>query len=750
MAVIRLIPWHRSLALPIALFILVVAAPVLGEAQSVVSAGGGPRPEVTYATRSDSTAPLRDLPQLPPLPKVLGEVFERPRKLLPNREGSVSPDSTDPAVQTSTPPVGAPSIGPYFEGVGNVNSVLPPDPSGAVGPNNYVQVVNLSFAIWNKSGSLLYGPAANKTLWQGFGGPCETRNDGDPVVLYDELADRWLMSQFALPNFPRGPFYQCIAVSKGGDPTGAWFRYEFTISQDKLNDYPKFGVWPDGYYLSVNQFSCRFISCSWAGQGVAAFERDQMLAGQAARMVFFDLYTTDPNLGGMLPSDLDGAAPPAGTPNYFVQVDDNAWSYSPDQLQMWKFTVNWTNPAASTFSPEVNLPTAAFDSNLCGYSRNCIPQQGTNVKVDAISDRLMYRLQYRNFGSYQTLVLNHTVDIGSDHAGIRWYELRKSVSGWSINQQSTFSPDSYHRWMASAAMNGNGDIGLGYSKSSSSLYPAIVATGRLSTDAANAMRVTETTIKPGTGFQTHSSGRWGDYTQLTVDPVDDCTFWYTNEYYNAGASSAGWSTFIGSFDLGDCGGGTPNSSPTASFASSCTTLTCDFDGAASSDPDTEDSITDYAWNFGDGGTGNGATVNHTYNASGSYNVTLTVTDSHGATGSQIKSVSVSDGTTATTMHVGNLVGTGTAQGRAKWKATATITVVNNNGQLLANAAVSGTFTPGGGVTCTTGTNGQCSVTLVNIPNSTTNVGYQVNNLTLAPLTYDPDSNFLTSITITKQ
>jgi PKD repeat protein len=697
-----------------------------------VSAAGGPPPVVRYATRSDATGPLRDMPQIPPMPAVLGQIFQRPFKRLPNRAGSGGSAAPDPVAQTSLVGASAPSTGTSFEGVGNVNGVLPPDPAGAIGPNHYVQMVNLSFAIYERDGNKLYGPAANNTLWQGFGGACESTNDGDPVVLYDHLADRWLMSQFALPNFPRGPFYQCIAVSKTGDPTGAWYRYEFTISDTNLNDYPKFGVWPDGYYMSINQFKCNPVRCSWAGQGVAAFERDQMLNGRAARMVFFDLYNADPNLGGMLPADLDGPAPPAGTPNPFAQVDDDAWGYtSQDQLQIWDFHVDWSNPSSSTFTFDRALQTAAFDANMCGYARNCIPQPG-GTSVDAISDRLMYRLQYRDFGDYQTMVVNHTVDTdGSDHAGIRWYELRESGSGWGIAQQGTYAPDSDHRWMGSAAINGAGDIALGYSVSSGSTNPSIRFAGRLAGDPLGEMTQGEGVIVAGKGYQTHSSGRWGDYSMLSVDPTDDCTFWYTQEYY-ASVGSAPWRTRIGSFQLSDCSGtadnppsvsitspsdgaivsgtvsitadasddngvdqveffvdnnrlGTDadgsdgwsaswdttgasegshtvsatatdtagqtasdsvgvtvdnvNDPPVASFTYSCTGLSCDFDASGSSDPD--GSITNYAWNFGDGGTASGVAPSHTYNAGGTYAVTLTVTDDRGGTDSDSQELIVS-------------------------------------------------------------------------------------------------------------
>ena len=441
-----------------------------------------------------------------------------------------------------------------FAGITNRNGVLPPDTTGDVGPNHYVQFVNLSLAIYSKTGTLLYGPTNGNTIWSGFAGTCSTRNDGDPIVLYDQAVDRWMVSQFALPGGTSG-YHQCIAISQTGDPTGAWYRYDFLYSATKMNDYPHFGVWPDGYYMSVNQFTG---GTTWGGQGVAVFERDKMLAGQAARMVSFDLNAVDPNLGGMLPSDLDGAiAPPAGTPNTFAQFDDDAWGYSPDQVQLWNFHVDWANTANSTFTKQAALPVAAFDSNMCAGARSCIPQSGTNAKLDALSDRLMYRDQYRNFGSYQTLVLNHTVDVdGTDHAGIRWYELRNSGSGWSIYQQGTFAPDAANRWVGSAAMNGKGGIAIGYSVSSSTMFPAIRYTGRVATDPLGTLPQGEGTIVAGTGSQTHTAARWGDYSTLSVDPVDDCTFWYTNEYVIT-TGSAPWVTRIGSFTLPDCAGAPP-------------------------------------------------------------------------------------------------------------------------------------------------------------------------------------------------
>ena len=508
----------------------------------------GDGPLVTFASRSDSYGPLWYTD--PPPPTWLG-LISLPRKMLPNRPGDPG-DPTGGPIQGGFTGASAASIGASFEGINNVNGYLPPDTQGDVGPNHYVQVVNSSFAIWDRTGTLLHGPADINTLFSGFGGACENTNDGDPIVLYDHLADRWLLSQFALPNYPSGPFYQCIVVSQGADPTGSWHRYEFLWSSTKLNDYPKFGVWEDGYYMAVNQFAAD--SLNWAGQGVAVFERDQMLTGGLARMIQFDLYSTNSNLGGMLPSDLDGPAPPAGTPNTFIEVDDAAWGgVASDRLQIFEFHTDWVTPANSTFTSAGFLNTASFDSDMCGGTRNCIPQPGGR-DLDAISDRLMYRLQFRDFGDYQTLVTNHTVDVnGSDHAGVRWYELRDSGSGWSIYQQSTFAPDSDHRWMASVAMNNRGEIALGYSVSSTSVNPSIRFTGRMAGDPLNQMTQGEAEIIAGTGYQDHSDGRWGDYSMMSVDPVDDCTFWYTQEYYaTSGFFNTAWQTRIASFQLTDC------------------------------------------------------------------------------------------------------------------------------------------------------------------------------------------------------
>jgi hypothetical protein len=500
--------------------------------------------QIVAAIKHDRSRPLREIPET--MEQVAGEREVKapmPVKLRLKKPAGFR----DPVLQQSLPAAAMPGTSTNFDGVNNINGVLPPDTNGDVGPNHYVQWVNLSLAIYNKSGTRLYGPTNGNTIFSGFGGPCETRNDGDPIVLYDERADRWLLSQFALPNYPKGPFYQCIAVSATPDPTGAYNRYQFSFN--KMNDYPKFGVWADGYYMAFNQFAAG--SGAWAGQGVAVFERDKMIAGTAARMVYIDM-ASDATLGGMLPADLDGQSPPAGAPNLYMQFDDN-----PDQLQLWAFHADWTNAANAGFTKIGTLATAAFDSNMCNGSRNCIPQPGTTAKLDAIADRLMYRLQYRNLGSYEAWVVNHTVDAsGADRGGVRWYEIRKANNAYSIYQQGTYSPDATNRWMASAAMDSAGNIALAYNTSGSSTYPSVRYTGRLVTDTLGQMTQGEADIIGGAGSQTSTSSRWGDYSMLAVDPTDGCTFWATLEY-QATTGGAPWRTRIASFKFPNCGAPPP-------------------------------------------------------------------------------------------------------------------------------------------------------------------------------------------------
>jgi Concanavalin A-like lectin/glucanases superfamily/Domain of unknown function (DUF2341) len=487
-------------------------------------------PDVTPAAQHDVSPPVGGIPQLlderPPHEKFLGPLHVT---------GPITPDQ---ALQLQVGPAVASTAGLNFDGVGVglggfVPNAAPPDTNGAVGATQYVQWVNGSFAVFNKTtGSLLYGPVAGNTLWSGFGAPCQTNNDGDPVAQYDKLADRWVMSQFAVTGGP--PYYLCVAVSTTSDATGSYNRYAFSYSN--LNDYPKLGVWPDAYYVSFNMFNGN----SFVGSRVCALDRTAMLAGSVATQQCFQLSSS---FGGVLPSDLDGTTtPPAGAPNYFVNFGTNS-------LNFWQFHVSWSNPSSTTLTGPINIPVAAFSPACNGGA--CIPQSGSPPqKLDSLGDRLMYRLAYRNFGDHEALVVNHSVTAGNS-VGVRWYEIR-TPSTPVVHQQGTYAPDSLYRWMGSIAMDRVGNIAVGYSVSSGSMHPAIRYTGRAPSDALGTLAA-ESSIIEGGGSQGKFLNRWGDYSAMTVDPVDDCTFWYTNEYLKTNGTF-NWSTRIVSFKFPTCGG----------------------------------------------------------------------------------------------------------------------------------------------------------------------------------------------------
>jgi len=499
---------------------------------------------VVEAAYFDKSPALRDMPAILTGEKdrswkngvVENKSVEEEIKQRANNSPANQPDG---AAQLVYPGNGSrgPQIG--IEGVGNVNGVYPPDTDGDIGPNHYFQMINLSFAIWDRQGNKLYGPVNNSTLWQGFIGPWTGTNDGDPIVLYDEVADRWMATQFAL-NTSNGVKYQLIAVSATADPLGEYYRYAYAMVA--FNDYPKFSVWHDAYYASWNMFG------SYTRVGVAAFERDLMLIGDpAARMVYYDQSSST---FGMLPADFDGTPPPAGTPCYFTHLRN----FSDHKLEIYEFDVDWNNTANSSFTLSTTLTPATYSTNVNG-----VPQPNTSQTLDDLSVFMMYRLQYRNFGSHESMVTNHTIS-SSGRAAPRWYELRKTTGNWAIHQQGTYTPDTEERWMGSIAMNGNGDIALGYSVSSSDVYPSIRYTGRRAGDALGQMTITEVEVKAGLSSQS-GINRWGDYSCMSVDPVDDSTFWFTTEYRKA----SNWGTFISSFDLG------PLSPPTA-YAGADTTI----------------------------------------------------------------------------------------------------------------------------------------------------------------------------------
>jgi hypothetical protein len=441
----------------------------------------------------------------------------------------------DPSLQVQMGTTQSDTTIQNFEGLGG-GGYIPPDTYGDVGTNYYFQVVNASYAVYNKSGVKVLGPLPSSSVWNGMP---NNANSGDAVVVYDENADRWLFSQFSLPNFPNGPFFQMIAVSQTPDPTGSWYRYQYSFTD--MPDYPKFGVWSDGYYMSCNRFSAG--STYYVGTGAAAFDRTLMLEGNPnAQMIWFTLSSSNEAFG-MLPSDCDGPFPSAGTPAYYTYEYDA----SPYHLGILEFYADFVVPSNSTFGNLLSLPVNSFNSDL----GSGIPQEGTDVKLATLSDRLMYRQQFRKFNDHWSMLCNHTVNAGSNVAGVRWYELRKTTSNWTVYQQATYAPsDNICRWMGSMAMDTAGNIALGYSVSSNNMYPSIRYTGRLKSDALNQMTIAERKIMDGGGCQTSNTHRWGDYSSMTVDPSSPTTFWYTTEYYSL-SSSSNWQTRIASFTFGN-------------------------------------------------------------------------------------------------------------------------------------------------------------------------------------------------------
>jgi hypothetical protein len=405
---------------------------------------------------------------------------------------------------------------------------------------------------------LLAGPAEIGTLFDGFPVTDCTGFNGDPIVLHDQQADRWLITQFTV----QGPeYWNCVAISTGPDPTGSYYRYAFS-SGANFPDYPKYGVWPDTYFLSTREFT---PTDEFAGIGAYALEKKRMLAGDpAARVLSVLLPPGDaPNLtgDGLLPTDWDGDRPPRkGTPNWFVgtQDDDGPYGAAFDALNVFEFTVDWRPTPVATFGLTAQLPVAEFDSAFpCAPGpRNCIAQPGTENKVDILSyrQRPTWRLAYRNFGQYESLVTNQSVEARPGLAGMRWYELRRprGAATMSLYQQGTFAPDDgVHRWMGSIAQDRKGNMAMGYSVSNAvDVYPGIRYTGRRAGDPAGLMARGEPTLIAGSGSQL-TSARWGDYTAMHIDPVDNCTFWYTNQYY-AVSSPNGWQTRIGSFTFPSC------------------------------------------------------------------------------------------------------------------------------------------------------------------------------------------------------
>ena len=448
------------------------------------------------------------------------------------------------------------------------SSVNPPDTIGDVGNDYYIQMINGSTGtgvlILDKTdgtpanlGNNVNNPFLLQSLAIGSGTGC-TAGSGDPILMFDETVDnglgeppgRWFLTEFTGNSF-------CVYISQTADPTtGDWFLYEFGSASGGLPDYPKWGVWPDAYYIGANERSDAILG---DGVTVYAFDRENMLLGLTTRPAqIFEV----PELTGfgfqmLHPADWDGRiAPPDGAPGlFFRHRDDEVHNIgsadgSQDFLEIWEFSVDWDSPGNSAVAGPTNIGVEEFDSGVCGLtSFACVPQPGSNTLLDPLREPMMWRVQYRNFGSHQALVGTWVTDVdGTDLHGVRWAELRNTGAGWNLFQEGLVSPDEVHRFMASIAMDGTGNIALGYNVSDdTSVFPGLRYIGRLVSDALDTMPRGEFTLVDGSG--SNASNRYGDYSAMVVDPVDECTFWFTGEY-NTGSQ---WSTRIGSFRFDACG-----------------------------------------------------------------------------------------------------------------------------------------------------------------------------------------------------
>jgi hypothetical protein len=568
-----------------AAMVLVAASPGGGQTKAKIARL---TPKFTNSVALDVSPALRDL--RPPA-TVFARPFkefdmeirpERGRRELENK--GYSPDGAlqrSPRARTAAP---APSIpGPVqnFEGLSNEDNfsifggrVNPPDNMGAVGPNHYVELINIILGIYDKSGNKLVGPIDIGALWANFAVPDCTDPSGDPVVIYDQFTDRWILSQFTTSGLddPNKPFWNCVAVSTTGDPTGTYYRYAFETAHFQFfPDYPKYGLWTDSYVITTREFGPTIEY----GIGVYALEKNKMVNGQPARSVSFFIDGNDPDLlplvgDGLLPAYADGKQKPkndSAIPIVGTQ-DNDAVDYggTVDAINIFDLRVQWNAGAAANASLVLapQLPTAAFDSIFpCGPdSRDCLPQPGiTNSAqyLDFLSrQRPTWRLAYRNFKDHESLVTNQQVEALPGVAGVRWYEIRRDGTGtYSIYQQGTYAPnDGVHRWMGSVAQDKQGNILLGYSVvNGTTVFPGIRYTGRLAGDPLGQMTLGEGTVINGSGVQTTTNSRWGDYTSMNVDPTDDCTFWYVNEYYAVSGTPANgrpWQTRIASIKLPSC------------------------------------------------------------------------------------------------------------------------------------------------------------------------------------------------------
>jgi hypothetical protein len=580
-----------ALQITLALSLILISAILLASSLSQPNGGGANNPQpdrpipdvVQLVGPVIQSADLRDLPYVAPNPEIEEKRLTRyPHPEIPSTTSQSAYPQFDVLVKQTLAPIAtmpAPTL--TFDGMNSSQSgcmCLPPDTDGDVGPNHYVQSVNSSIKIFDKSGNPLNG--ANGTTYNSFfltlaGTPCSGFNNGDGFVFYDHLADRWVVTDFAFPGtLPgAGPFYECIGVSRTGDPvSGGWNLY--AIQHDPSNvtwvgDYPKLAMWNSGgtpaqnaYFLTVNLFDG--VTLGFQGVRVFALDRASMLTGGPANTVAFNIPPA--GLGdsySLVPAGFrTGAPPPTGRDEFLISVDSPATGgVTLTQVHGWKFHVDFGTPSNSTLglganhTPNANVTVNGFIDAFTNTGTLLVPQTGTGQKLDTLGDKIMTPLVYQNRSGLESLWASQTVILNYPNGptAVRWYQFNVTGGNFpatAAQQQSwNNSGDGLWRWMPSIAVDQNGNMAIGYSTSSATQQPSIRYAGRLASDSANNLGQGEAIMTAGGGHQTHSSGRWGDYSMLSVDPSDNLTFWHTNEYY-AATSSASWFTRVGKFQFG--------------------------------------------------------------------------------------------------------------------------------------------------------------------------------------------------------
>jgi hypothetical protein len=526
----------------LSLAVLSVAGLGLMAAPSDTQSQNGP--EVVYEIYHDTSLPVREYPSELPTAAPALRVRPLPRRILPGAALA----QADAVEQLSALPLVSATISRNFDGMpDSANGSLagvPPDENLAVGATQVVEVINTAYQVFSKStGASVQAPKQISSIFTGISGLCgqgpTSPNFTDPIVLYDKKAGRWFIAIVAGNNsFSTGN--ECIAVSSTSDARGTYHRYAFSFGTNVFNDYDKFGVWPDAYYGSYNLFSpTRFL-----GAKACAYQKSAMLAGTTAKAICF----TNVNEFGFLPSDLDGAtAPPAGKPNFFVDL------FSTSALHLFKFHVDFTTPSNSKFTGPIAIAVTPF-TQACAATGTCIPQPGVADQLDSLGDRLMFRLAYRNFGTHEALVVNHAAKPSGAASGVRWYEIRSPSTTPVVFQHGTLTSGSISLWMGSIAMDKVGDTALGFSESSSAIHPSVAFTGRTPSDPAGTMEGIATIFAgkaSQSGGTVNGSNRWGDYSGMAIDPSNDCTFWYVNEYIPSNGSF-NFHTRVASFKFPTC------------------------------------------------------------------------------------------------------------------------------------------------------------------------------------------------------